>query len=142
MIRQKDLLRGLIKMDRPKKQPPQDLIDLTKIGPIMALTYDREQSRHNKKEAESECYGGHYTYECVFNITGYGVGEDHIETFITETTMKNYVEVGGDINDYGFWRVTAEGHALVSDWEKWLKKEEKDIREYIRLKEKFGGRVD
>ncbi len=129
-------------MDKPIVQPTEDLIALTKIGPIIALTYHREKSQDNKAEAESECYGGHYTYECVFHIKGYGVGGLHLETFINETTMKNYVEVGTDINDYGFWRVTEQGRTLVSDWEKWLKKEEKDIREYKRLKEKFGGRLD
>jgi len=125
-------------MDRPMKQPAEDLIKLTKIGPITGLTYSREKSQHNKAVAEAESYGGHFNYDCVIHAKGYKVDGCHL----TETTFLKYVEVGSDINDYGFWRVTAEGHALVSDWEKWLKQEEKDIKEYKRLKEKFGGRVD
>lgn len=124
-------------MEKPIVQPTEDLIALTKIGPITALTYQRDKSQNNKAEAESEAYG-HYTYDCVIHAKGYKVDGTHI----TETTFIKFVEIGTDINHYGFWRVTKEGHALVTDWEKWLKKEDKDIREYKRLKEKFGGRLD
>lgn len=129
-------------MDKPK-QPTKDLIDLTKIGPIMAFTYDRDLSQNNKSEAECEAQG-HYTYDCILRVRGYSKVDDlHVlDTFITETTFIKFVEIGTDINEYGFWRVTVEGHALVADWEKWLKKEDKDVREYKRLKKKFGGVLD
>ena len=126
------------KMDKPLVQPTEDLIALTKIGPIMAFTYDREKSRDNKNEAESEAHG-HYTYDCVLHVRGYGVDGLHLETYITETTFIKFVEIGTDINEYGFWRVTKEGHAIVHDWGKWVNKEARDLKEYERLTRKFGG---
>jgi hypothetical protein len=128
-------------MDKPKRQPSADLIDLVKVGPIRSLAYDRKKSQASKAEAESEAHG-HYDYDCSIQVQGLMVGDVCTETTIFESTFLEFVEVGTDINEYGFWRVTVEGHALVSDWEKWMKAEAKDVREYKRLKEKFGGVLD
>ena len=129
-------------MDKPL-QPPQELIDLVKCGAIYSIEYDQELSEDNRLEAEADCRGGHYEWDCLIHIKGRVTGKklcepDETQTTITESILKKYVEVNSDLNRWGFWQVTHEGRLLVELWLKYLKHEAKDLREYDRLKKKFG----
>ena len=131
-------------MLKPTLTPPNCLIDLIECSPIVSLEYDRGLSEDNRATAEDDCHvGGRYTYDFILRVTGRAAGKGTVAPvcLITDTVFEKYVEVGSDLNNYGFWHVTEEGKTLVSNWLKWLKSEEKDIKEYRRLREKFGGSV-
>lgn len=131
-------------MNRPE-QPADSLIELVQVGPIISIEYDHHASMGAKETAEEECHhGGRYYYDKWLNVVGAGFefgGTSEVKVSITETVYGKYIEVGSDINAYGFWRVTVEGIELVKDWKKWLKSEEKDIKEYRRLRKKFRGTI-
>jgi hypothetical protein len=130
-------------MDKPI-QPPQDLIDLVKCGVIWSIEYDQELSEDARAEAESACHHeGRFEWDCLIHIKGRVAGKqlchpDETQTTITESILEKYVEVRSDANRWGFWQVTHEGRVLVELWLKYLKHEAKDLREYDRLKKKFG----
>lgn len=131
-------------MDKPN-QPSKDLIDLVHCGNLWAIEYDKDLSDESRAEAESACHHeGRFEWDAILRVKGRVSGKQLCDpqettTFIRESTFIKYVEVHDDPNHWGFWQVTHEGRVTVELWEKWLKKEAKDLSEYKRLKKKFRG---
>lgn len=120
-------------MDRPEKQPTNDMFGAYKVGTIRSITFNKDATAESHAEEESRSYGGSFDYEVMVDLNG-----ANGTTTIGENTLK-LIELMNSPDSFGCWVLNYESRKLCETWEKWLKAEERDLKTYRKLQKKFKG---
>ncbi len=123
--------------DKPKK-PHWKLLELAKMGSMVALEYNEDMTEEYREMARSESYGDYYEWDMAIDVKS---RSGDVVT-VPEWILDKHIERAHDHNDrYGLWKLTAEARKQVDEYNKWMAKEERDLKEYKRLQQKFGDMV-